>query len=101
MDDFELLKEQLETVLKKPRDKERRKSVLDGFDIKKYTEILRIGEEVEGWQMYTEYRGGEPVAYRYGPEWVAMQLYMEGGFKTPEEAKAAWLREWEKEYKHG
>lgn len=31
--------------------------------------------------------------YRYGPEWVAMQLYMEGGYATPEEAKAAWARE--------
>ena len=47
------------------------------------------------WQLYTEYRGDKPYAYRYGPEWVAMQLYMEGGYKTPEEAKLAWLREWE------
>lgn len=29
--------------------------------------------------------------YRYGPEWVAMQLFMEGGYKTPEEAKQRWL----------
>lgn len=44
-------------------------------------------------QMYTEYRNGEPVAYRYGEPWVAMQLYCEGGYKTPEEAIAAWERE--------
>ena len=43
------------------------------------------------WQLYTEYRDGKPVAYRYGEPWVAMQLYVEGGYKTPEEAKAAWV----------
>lgn len=48
------------------------------------------------WQLYTEYCGDEPVAYRYGPAWVAMQLYVEGGYPTPEEAKVAWLREWER-----
>lgn len=31
--------------------------------------------------------------YRYGPEWVAQMLLMEGGYATPEEAKAAWARE--------
>ena len=40
--------------------------------------------------MYIKYRDGVPVAYRYGEEWVAMQLYMEGGYKTPEEAIEAW-----------
>ena len=35
------------------------------------------------------------VEYRYGPEWVAMQLYMEGGYATPEEAKLRWLEYWE------
>lgn len=48
-----------------------------------------------GWQLYTEYRGDTPVAYRYGPSWVAMELYCEGGFKTPEEAKLRWLEWWE------
>lgn len=48
------------------------------------------------WQLYTEYRGDKPYAYRYGPEWVAMELYMEGGYKTPEEAKLRWLEWWEK-----
>lgn len=44
-------------------------------------------------QMYVEYRGNTPVAYRYGEEWVAQQLLMEGGYPTPEEAIAAWERE--------
>ena len=44
-------------------------------------------------QMYVEYRGDTPVAYRYGEEWVAMQLLMEGGYPTAEEAIAAWERE--------
>lgn len=44
-------------------------------------------------QLYTKYRDGVPVAYRYGDEWVAMQLYMEGGYPTPEEAIKAWEAE--------
>ena len=43
-------------------------------------------------KMYILYRGKKPVAYRYGPEWVAQQLLMEGGYKTPEEAKEAWRK---------
>lgn len=58
-------------------------------------EVLRRGEELDGWQLYTEYRNGEPAGYRYGPDWVAMELYVEGGFKTPEEAKLRWLEWWE------
>lgn len=46
-------------------------------------------------QLYTEYRNGEPCAYRYGDEWVAMQLMMEGGYPTPEDAIAAWEKEQE------
>lgn len=46
-------------------------------------------------QLYTEYRNGEPYTYRYGEEWVAMQLAMEGGYQTPEEAIAAWQAEQE------
>ena len=49
-------------------------------------------------QMYVEYRNGEPVAYRYGEEWVAMLLFMEGGYPTEEEAIAAWEREKENGY---
>ena len=41
-------------------------------------------------QMYVLYRGETPVAYRYGEEWVSQELLMEGGFKTEEEAIAAW-----------
>ena len=44
-------------------------------------------------KMYIKYRGDTPVEYLYGPSWKAMQLMMEGGYKTPEEAKAAWERE--------
>ena len=40
--------------------------------------------------MYVECKDGEPVAYRYGEEWVQQQLLMEGGYKTPEEAIEAW-----------
>ena len=43
-------------------------------------------------QMYVEYRDGVPVAYRYDEEWVAMPLYIEGGYPTPEEAVEAWNR---------
>lgn len=46
-----------------------------------------------GCEMYTAYRYGKPVAYRYGPSWVAMQLFMDGGYPTPEEALEAWARE--------
>ena len=44
-------------------------------------------------ELYIEYRGDTPVAYRYGEEWEAMRLSMEGGYKTPEEAIAAYERE--------
>ena len=44
-------------------------------------------------EMYVKYRGDAPVAYRYGDEWVAMQLFVEGGYPTPEEAIEAWNRE--------
>ena len=50
----------------------------------------------EEYQLYTEYRDGKPVAYRYGEPWVAEQLLVEGGYSTPEEAKAIWLRYLEK-----
>lgn len=42
------------------------------------------------YKMYTKYRGSEPIAYRYGEPWVAMQLFMEGGFETEEEAIEDW-----------
>ena len=49
----------------------------------------RTGENLA---MYTLYQNNEPVAYRYGESWVAQQLLMEGGYKTKEEAKDAWLK---------
>ncbi len=41
--------------------------------------------------LYVEYCGDKPIAYRYGEPWVAQQLLMEGGYKTPEEAKEKWF----------
>lgn len=43
--------------------------------------------------LYTLYRGDKPIAYRYGESWRAMQLAIDGGYPTPEEAKAAWEKE--------
>lgn len=40
--------------------------------------------------LYTEYRDGKPHAYRYGEEWVAMELLLEGGYPTEREAREAW-----------
>lgn len=56
---------------------------------------FRNASEPEVLQMYTEYRDGKPHAYRYGPPWVSMQLYVEGGYPTPEEAMEAWRKEHE------
>lgn len=44
-------------------------------------------------KMYTKYVGGKPYQYRYGESWRAMQLMVDGGYDTPEEAKAAWEAE--------
>jgi hypothetical protein len=41
-------------------------------------------------KMYVEYRDGKPHGYLYGPSWKQTELYMEGGYPTEEEAKAAW-----------
>ena len=41
-------------------------------------------------KLFTKEFGDGRREYRYGPEWVAMQLMMEGGYATPEEAKRAW-----------
>ncbi|CAK7012881.1 MAG: hypothetical protein DELT_03229 [Desulfovibrio sp.] len=35
----------------------------------------------------------KPYAYRYGEEWEAMALMIDGGHKTPQEAFEAWLME--------
>ena len=57
-------------------------------------EFLKDGKVDAGMQLYVKYRGGTPVKYAYGPEWVATQLFMDDiGYDTPEEAKAAWERE--------
>lgn len=44
-------------------------------------------------KLYTYYRNGVPIAYRYGPPWVSQQLLMEGGYPTPKEAKEAWYKQ--------
>lgn len=44
-------------------------------------------------ELYVKYRGNEPVAYRYGEEWEATRLLMEGGYKTAEEAMEAYEEE--------
>lgn len=42
--------------------------------------------------LYVMYHDDEAVAYRYGAPWVAMELMMEGGFDTEEEAREHWAR---------
>lgn len=44
-------------------------------------------------ELYIEYRNGKPHAYRYGEEWEAMRLAMEGGYPTEQEAREAYERE--------
>ena len=44
-------------------------------------------------QMYIKLRNDIPIAYRYGEEWVATQLMIDGGYPTEEEAIAAWEKE--------
>ena len=59
---------------------------------KKESLVQMDGEKLS---LYTLYQNDVPVAYRYGEPWRATQLMMEGGYKTPEEAKAAWKKEQE------
>ena len=48
-------------------------------------------------KLYEKNFGGDrPPEYLYGPPWKAMELYMEGGYPPPEEAKAAWEAEQQK-----
>ena len=55
-----------------------------------------VSEELK---MYTKYVDGKPYQYRYGESWRAMQLYVDGGYPTPEEAKAAWEAEQQEKQK--
>lgn len=48
--------------------------------------------KVDEMALYTK-TVGDRKEYRFGPHWVATQLWIEGGYPTPEEAKAAWERE--------
>lgn len=63
-------------------------------DIMKLPAVEAIPTEPD-WQLYTKMIGDRPVAYRYGPSWQATALFVDGGYKTPEEAKLAWLKYWE------
>lgn len=49
--------------------------------------------EEDGYKMYVKYRGDCPVAFRYGEEWEATALFVDGGYPTSEEALAAWHME--------
>lgn len=40
--------------------------------------------------MYEKRNAKGDVQYRYGEDWVAIQLLIDGGFPTKEEAIAAW-----------
>ena len=50
---------------------------------------------VEQLKLFTMVKADGRKEYRYGPECVAQKLLREGGFPTPEEARAAWSREME------
>lgn len=41
-------------------------------------------------KLFTKEFGDGRKEYRYGPDWVAMELLLEGGYDTPDEAKQAW-----------
>ena len=43
------------------------------------------------WRLY-EKKSDDRSEYRYGPKWQMTALLVDGGYPTPEEAKAAWLR---------
>jgi hypothetical protein len=47
-----------------------------------------------GWKLYEKVFDDGRIEYMYGPDWKAAELMAEGGYKTPEEAKYAWLEEW-------
>lgn len=44
-------------------------------------------------ELYIKYRGDTAVAYRYGEEWEATRLMIDGGYKTAEEAIVAYEKE--------
>ena len=57
------------------------------------TQFIREVKENRMTQLYTKKLGSRPLQYRYGDESAATELWMEGGYPTPEEAIAAWERE--------
>lgn len=57
------------------------------------TQFIREVKENRMTQLYTKKLGSRPPQYRYGDESAATELWLEGGYPTPEEAIAAWERE--------
>jgi hypothetical protein len=51
-----------------------------------------LSDEREDWHLYEKVIG-DRREYRYGPESAMGALLTDGGYPTPEEAKAAWIRE--------
>ena len=41
-------------------------------------------------KLYIKTYGDKRTEYLYGPSWKSTELLVEGGYPTPEEAKAAW-----------
>lgn len=52
-------------------------------------------EEVE-WTLYYKLRNGVPVEFEFGPKWKAKKLELDGGYPTKEEAKEAWMKEYQR-----
>lgn len=44
-------------------------------------------------KMYIKETNGVPIAYRFGENYEAIALLIDGGYKTQEEAVLAWARE--------
>ena len=63
---------------------------------KEWSEIIAEKEATGEWRLYVEKWGDMIAGYRYGPDWKGMQLYVDGGRKTPEEAREEWRKEWER-----
>jgi hypothetical protein len=70
---------------------------LSGWDLETVETFAGLFEKCRAdrpeWKMYAKVWGDGRKEYRYGPEWVAAELMAEGGYDSPEKAKAAWLVE--------
>ena len=43
--------------------------------------------------LYIKYKGETPYQYRYGDESEAVKLFIDGGYRTSEEAFEEWMNE--------